>query len=41
VDEAFAALRAEGSRRRKHARLKDAMAARIILENWLQSDPEP
>ena len=35
----FAELRAEGSLRRKHARQLDAMAARIILENWLQSHP--
>jgi putative Holliday junction resolvase len=40
VDDAFVAMRAEGRRRRKHAHLKDAMAARIILENWLQSVPE-
>lgn len=33
----FADLRAEGSMRRKHARGLDAMAAQIILENWLQS----
>jgi putative Holliday junction resolvase len=35
----FAELRAQGSLRRKHARRLDAMAARIILENWLQSTP--
>ncbi len=33
----FAELRAQGSVRRKHSRQLDAMAARIILENWLQS----
>jgi putative Holliday junction resolvase len=33
----FADLRAEGSARRKHASSLDAMAAQIILENWLQS----
>jgi putative Holliday junction resolvase len=33
----FADLRAEGSVRRKHASSLDAMAAQIILENWLQS----
>lgn len=35
----FAELRAEGSLRRKHAARLDAMAAQIILENWLQSLP--
>jgi putative Holliday junction resolvase len=33
----FAELRAQGSLRKKHARRLDAAAARIILENWLQS----
>jgi putative Holliday junction resolvase len=33
----FAALRASGSLRRKDASQLDAMAAQIILENWLQS----
>jgi len=33
----FAELRAEGSLKRKHASKLDAMAAQIILENWLQS----
>jgi putative Holliday junction resolvase len=33
----FAELRAAGSLRRKHAGRTDAMAAQIILENWLQS----
>jgi putative Holliday junction resolvase len=41
ADEDFASMRAAGTRRRKHASMKDAMAARIILENWLQSLPEP
>ena len=35
----FAELRAQGSLRRKHAQKLDAMAAQIILENWLQSNP--
>ncbi len=39
VESDFAALRASGARRRKDAALKDAMAAKIILENWLQSHP--
>jgi len=33
----FAELRARGSLKRKHARKLDAMAAQIILENWIQS----
>jgi putative Holliday junction resolvase len=33
----FAELRAQGSLKRKHARQLDAMAAQIILENWIQS----
>lgn len=37
AEERFAAARASGSMRRKSAALKDAMAAQIILENWLQS----
>jgi putative transcription antitermination factor YqgF len=37
ADERFAEARARGSMRRKDAALKDAMAAQIILENWLQS----
>ena len=37
ADERFAQARARGSMRRKDAALKDAMAAQIILENWLQS----
>ncbi len=36
----FAELRAGGSLRRKHAAQLDAMAAQIILENWLQSHHE-
>lgn len=39
VESDFAAMRAAGARRRKDAAMKDAMAARIILENWLQSHP--
>jgi putative Holliday junction resolvase len=39
VETAFAAARAAGATRRKDAALKDAMAAKIILENWLQSLP--
>jgi len=35
----FAEQRARGERRRRDASLKDAMAAQIILENWLQSHP--
>jgi putative Holliday junction resolvase len=35
----FAELRAQGSLKRKHARQLDAMAAQIILENWIQSTP--
>jgi putative Holliday junction resolvase len=35
----FAELRAAGGLRRKHARNLDAMAAKVILENWLQSLP--
>lgn len=38
ADEAFAAMRAAGARRARDAGLKDAMAAKIILENWLQSN---
>ena len=37
ADQRFAEARARGSMRRKDAALKDAMAAQIILENWLQS----
>ena len=35
----FADLRARGGARRKEARSLDALAAKIILENWLQSLP--
>jgi putative Holliday junction resolvase len=37
ADRRFAEARAHGSMRRRDAALKDAMAAQIILENWLQS----
>jgi putative Holliday junction resolvase len=37
AEDRFAALRASGSLRRKDASQLDAMAAQIILENWLQS----
>ncbi len=33
----FAELRAQGSLKKKHARQLDAMAAQIILENWIQA----
>lgn len=36
----FAELRAQGSLRKKHAKTLDAAAAKIILENWLQSAPD-
>ena len=35
----FAAARSEGVARRKDSRRLDAVAAKIILENWLQSQP--
>jgi putative Holliday junction resolvase len=35
----FVELRASGGLKRKHAGQLDAMAAQIILENWLQSFP--
>ena len=35
----FAAARSAGRARRKDARRLDAVAAKIILENWLQSRP--
>ena len=35
----FAEMRAQGSLKKKHARQLDAMAAQIILENWIQSTP--
>jgi len=37
AEQRFVEARARGSMRRKDAALKDAMAAQIILENWLQS----
>jgi putative Holliday junction resolvase len=37
AEERFIEARSRGSMRRKDAALKDAMAAQIILENWLQS----
>ena len=37
AEQRFVSARARGSMRRKDAALKDAMAAQIILENWLQS----
>ena len=36
----FAERRAAGTARRKDARRLDAVAAKIILENWLQSLPD-
>jgi putative Holliday junction resolvase len=38
ADERFASARTKGGMRRKHAAMKDAMAAQIILENWLQEN---
>jgi putative Holliday junction resolvase len=35
----FAELRSQGTLKKKHARQLDAMAAQIILENWIQSTP--
>ncbi len=37
----FVELRSNGGLKRKHASKLDAMAAQIILENWLQSFPTP
>jgi len=37
AEERFIEARSRDSMRRKDAALKDAMAAQIILENWLQS----
>ncbi len=37
AEQRFVDARASGRMRRKEAALKDAMAAQIILENWLQS----
>lgn len=36
----FAELRAQGTLKKKHSRQLDAVAAQIILENWIQSTPE-
>ena len=36
----FAEMRAAGHARRKQSARLDSLAARIILENWLQSTPE-
>jgi len=38
AEQRFVDARSRGSMRRKDAALKDAMAAQIILENWLQSE---
>ena len=40
AEDRFAELRASGGLRRKDANQLDAMAAQIILENWLQSQHE-
>ena len=37
AEQQFIESRAQGGSRRKDAALKDAMAARIILQSWLQS----
>ncbi len=37
AEQRFVGARRRGSMRRKDATMKDAMAAQIILENWLQS----
>jgi putative Holliday junction resolvase len=37
AEERFVDARKHGGMRRKEAALKDAMAAQVILENWLQS----
>ena len=37
AEQRFVDARAHGGMRRKDAALKDAMAAQIILENWLQA----
>lgn len=39
ADQRFTAARAQGGMRKKDAAMKDAMAAQIILENWLQNHP--
>jgi putative Holliday junction resolvase len=41
ANQRFIELRAGGGLKRKHAGQLDAMAAQIILENWLQSLPQP
>jgi putative Holliday junction resolvase len=38
ADERFANARSGGGMRRKDAAMKDAMAAQIILENWLREN---
>lgn len=40
AQEQFALMRASGSARRRDAGRLDAIAAKIILENWLQSLPD-
>lgn len=37
----FVGMRAAGMAKRKHVDKLDAMAAQIILENWLKSSPSP
>jgi putative Holliday junction resolvase len=37
AEQRFSSARSRGGMRRKDAALKDAMAAQIILENWLQN----
>jgi putative Holliday junction resolvase len=37
AEQRFVDARAQGGMRRKDAALKDAMAAQIILESWLQA----
>lgn len=39
AEERFVKARGRGAMRKKEAALKDAMAAQIILENWLHSRP--
>jgi putative Holliday junction resolvase len=38
ADERFASARNRGGMRRKDVAMKDAMAAQVILENWLQEN---
>jgi putative Holliday junction resolvase len=40
AEQRFADRRASGTARRRDAALLDAMAAAIVLENWLQSVPD-